>query len=241
MKTEIISFYSDVDNHTYYSDHAKRLSENCKSLNIPHDIRHLESHNDYRLNCLRKPKYIREMLLEKEKPLVWLDVDSIVHQELKVFDDKEKVCDVIFAYNMTHHEKDFNVLMPKASPIYVNNTAVVHEFLDFWVQQCELNLKTGTKVFDHEILLYRVLPFFSSKLRIGVLPKNYAIWPDEEFRLPENLKPVITIGVSTTSSKEKSLREMGMPESAVDVNMNRTNHQKIVKKLYEIGHLSQGQ
>jgi hypothetical protein len=102
-------------------------------------------------------------------------------------------------------------------------------------------LKTGTKVFDHEILLYRVLPFFSSKLRIGVLPKNYAIWPDEEFRLPENLKPIITIGVSTTSSKEKSLREMGMPESAVDVNMNRSGHQKIIKKLYEINHLKQGQ
>jgi len=34
MKTEIVSFYSDIDNRTYYSDHAKRLRQNCIELNI---------------------------------------------------------------------------------------------------------------------------------------------------------------------------------------------------------------
>lgn len=235
MKTEIISFYSDVDDNTYYSDNAKRLKENCKSLNIPCDIRHLESSNDYRLNCLKKPKFIREMLLEKEKPLVWLDVDSVVHQELKIFDDKEKICDVMFGYNMDANVNQFNVMHPKASPIYVTPKPIVYEFLDFWVQQCELNLSTGTKVFDHEILLYRVMPIFAKQLKIGVLPKNYVIWPDTEFQLPEHLQPVITIGVSTTPSKEKGLREMGMPESAIDTNMNRTGYQTTVKRLYDRG------
>jgi hypothetical protein len=51
------------------------------------------------------------------------------------------------------------------------------------------------------------------------LPKNYAIWPDEEFKLPENLKPAITIGVSDTPSKENSLREMGLPEKDIKFNL----------------------
>ena len=35
MKTEIVSFYCDIDDRTYYSDHARRLRINCNENNIP--------------------------------------------------------------------------------------------------------------------------------------------------------------------------------------------------------------
>mgnify|MGYP003353158941 CR=1 FL=1 len=36
MKTQVISFYSDIDDKTYYSDHAKRLKSQLDSLGIPY-------------------------------------------------------------------------------------------------------------------------------------------------------------------------------------------------------------
>ena len=219
MNTEIVSFYSDIEGKTYYSDHAKRLSENCKSLNIPHDIRHLESKGNYRLNCLSKPKFIRELLLEKEKPFVWMDVDSVIHNELTIYDDKEKVCDVIFAYQSLTPALHIN--NPKASPIYLNYNQKILEFMNYWVERCEENSKNSKfKVFDHEILLNEVLPVYMKTLRIGVLPLNYAIWPGTE--IPSNMKPMITMGIADNTSKEQSLREMGMKEK--DINFNLLRH-----------------
>ena len=36
MKTDIVSFYSDIDDRTYYSDHARRFRINCNENNIPY-------------------------------------------------------------------------------------------------------------------------------------------------------------------------------------------------------------
>lgn len=216
MKTEIVSFYSDIDNRTYYSDHAKRLRQNCIELNMPYDIRELPSTGSYRLNCLSKPKFILAMMEEKKKPFVWMDVDSVIHNELKIFDDKENVCDLIFAYQSIVPHKD--VLKPKASPIYLNQTPIVYEFVKFWIDKCEENLKNnGPKVFDHEILLVEVLPKFIQKLRVGVLTMNYAIWPGTD--APNGMKPYITMGIADGDSKQKSLKEMGLSESNIKFNM----------------------
>jgi hypothetical protein len=48
MKTEVISFYSDIDGKTYYSDHAKRLKQQLDALRVPYDIR--EKHHWVRIN-----------------------------------------------------------------------------------------------------------------------------------------------------------------------------------------------
>ncbi len=50
MKTLLISFYSDIEDKTYYSDNANRLREECKSLDIQCSIQHKESLGSYQLN-----------------------------------------------------------------------------------------------------------------------------------------------------------------------------------------------
>jgi hypothetical protein len=216
MKTEIVSFYADVDGRTYYSDHAIRLMENCKRLNIPHDIRKLKSRGEYRLNCLIKPKFILAVMEEKKKPFVWMDVDSIIHQELTAYDELEDKCDVAFAYQAI--PPNVPIQLPKASPIYLNYTPIAIEFIKFWVDKCEENEKTsGQKVFDHEILMRQVLPEYLPKLRIGVFGINYAIWPGT--KVPPGMVPMITMGIADGTSKEKSLREMGLSEHNVKFNL----------------------
>lgn len=216
MKTEVVSFYCDVDNRTYYSDHSRRLRINCNENNIPHDVRELPSRGEYRLNCLAKPKFILDVLEEKKKPFIWLDVDSKIHAELSVFDDLEDKCDIAFAYE--GFPPKVNPSTPKASPIYVTYKPIVIEFLNFWIAKCEENIKTsGRKVFDHEILMFDVLPNYIQKLKMGMLNKAYALWPTH--KVPENLKPMITMGIADGESKEKSLREMGAPEHIVQFNL----------------------
>lgn len=216
MKTEIVSFYADIDNRTYYSDHALRLKENCDRLNIPHDIRELKSKGEYRLNCLAKPKFILDMMLEKRKPFVWMDVDSIIHQELSAYDDLAENFDIGFAYQAVPPIQSLN--FPKASPIYLNFNKITLEFVKIWLDGCEENSKNKEqKVFDHEILMYQVLPKYLSKLRIYGFPINYAIWPGTE--IPENMTPMITMGIADGISKEKSLREMGLNENTVKFNL----------------------
>lgn len=216
MKTEIVSFYCDIDNRTYYSDHATRLRINCNENNIPHDIRQVESKGEYRLNCLTKPSFLLSVLEEKKKPFVWMDVDSIIHDELTVFDQLQDKCDVAFAYNGIPPNIDFK--LAKASPIYLNYNPIVIEFLKFWINQCDLNIKNpNVKVFDHEILMGVVLPMFLPKMKVGALSVNYAIWPGSE--IPSGLKPYITMGIADGQSKEKSLREMGLVESVVQYNL----------------------
>lgn len=216
MKTEIVSFYCDIDNRTYYSDHARRLRINCNENNIPHDVRELPSRGEYRLNCLAKPKFIRSIMEEKKKPFVWLDVDSRIHGELKVFDDIEGKCDIALAYSGI--PPDVNPNYPKASPIYFSYNEKVIDFIDFWIWCCEENEKgQERKLFDHEILMYQVLPVYLQKLTVGMLGLPYAIWPGSE--LPEGMTPMITMGIADGESKEKSLREMGLNEDVVQFNL----------------------
>jgi hypothetical protein len=224
MKTEIVSFYCDIDDRTYYSDHARRLRINCNENNIPHDIRELPSKGEYRLNCLSKPKFLLDVLMEKKKPFVWMDVDSLIHAELSIFDDMEDKCDMGFAYQ--GYPPQVNAQTPKASPIFLTYKDIVIEFLQFWIDCCNENINNPlVKVFDHEILMQDVLPVFLPQMRIGMLGMPYAIWPGTQ--LPENIQPMITMGIADGQSKENALREMGIREDIIRFNLVGNNKNEI--------------
>ena len=64
MNTLLISFYSDIEEKTYYSDNAERLIGECDALGMPYDIQEKETLGTYQLNCLSKPQYILDKLNE---------------------------------------------------------------------------------------------------------------------------------------------------------------------------------
>jgi hypothetical protein len=152
MKTEIISFFSDIDGTSYYSDHAFRLREECFKYNIPYDFRYMESTGDYRLNCLRKPQFILSLLQEKKKPLVWMDIDSVIHKELLAFDHlSENNADIGFAYPIIKQDQ-IAMSSPKASPIFCNYNEKIIAFLQTWIDRCKESIEQGEHFFDHEKL-----------------------------------------------------------------------------------------
>jgi hypothetical protein len=214
MKTPLVTFFADVDGRTYYSDHAKRFIKNCRDLDMPFILRELKSKGDYRMNCLSKPKFILDMMMEINVPFVWMDVDSIMHKQLNVFDDLVPNCDIGMAFPKIPTKDDPSIALPKASPIFINNTAAAIQFVRDWVDMADQVKKQGTPIFDHEILVQLFLNNIK-KLRIGCLPVGFCVWPGTEIQGEK----IITMGLADTPSKEKTLKELGFNEDAISKQM----------------------
>jgi len=210
MITKLISYFCDVDGGTYYSDHGKRLKKNCEDLGINHDIVEVESYNDYRLNTLRKPKFILEKMHEYKSPVLWMDVDSYIHRPLQFFDffnDKQ--------YDMVYSTEAPDWGPMKASPIYLPYKAKTIKMVERWIEGCQKVLDEGKTLFDHEVLLWDVLPLFidhphwnweqKDPMKLFALSSQFCTWP-HRFNKETTY---ITMGLSDVESKGKHLKDMG--------------------------------
>jgi len=212
MKTPLVSFFADVDGKTYYSDHAKRFIKNCRNLNIPFIVRELETKGNYRDNCLAKPRFIMQMMQEINSPFVWMDIDSIIHKPLNVFDDLVASCDIALAFTKIPTKEDNSISLPKASPLFVNNTNKGIEFIYKWVKARDEIIQKKIPVFDHEVLVQVFLKEIKN-IRIGCLPVNYCIWPGEEEKVQG--EKYITMGLADVDSKQENLKHFGFDEKEI--------------------------
>ena len=204
MKTEIISFYSDVDGTTYYTDSAKRLIEQLTELEVPFDIRPKESLGTYQKNCLSKPLYILSMLEEKKKPIIWLDVDSTVMETPEIFDTFEGNADIVVACAGN------DIMSAKASPIYFAYNDNVKLFMEQWIDIAR-RLAEEEKWFDHEALLTLInTTRRDANYSIKFVGPEYCVWPGQE-----NDSTIILMGLSDAESKKSKLREMGFNEEQI--------------------------
>ena len=165
MKTKIISFYADLTRSTYYSDSAKKLKETCINLNIDNDIIMLESRGSYMLNCLAKPKFIKDMMAKYNCPLIWMDCDTILKEPFTIFDDI--IEDIGFA---THTGCISGI---KASPIFFNNTSNFTLIIDEWIFACEEGLRCNQIELDHDAIKHVVLPKIHKDISIFLIKENY--------------------------------------------------------------------
>lgn len=205
MQTQVISFYSDVDNNTYYSDHAIRIKQQLDELGVPYDIREKQSLGSYQKNCLSKPSFIYKLLIEKQKPVIWLDIDSNVLKPLTVFDMFNGNTDMVFASGCT------KIICAKASPIYFDFNSKVLEFLQDWMQKSKQAIELE-QWFDHEALMELLINYYNNKqLNIKFLGPEYCCWPGRS--TPDT---VIEMGLADTDSKKESLRKLGMNEHAIN-------------------------
>jgi len=204
MKTMLISFYSDIEDKTYYSDNANRLRKECQDLDIQCSIQHKESLGSYQLNCLSKPQFILDMLDEFKQPLLWMDVDSRLHKTPDIFDQFDESVDMVLA--------TANGMLSgmKASPLYFNNTDKAKEFINAWIASTKDILENNVGVFDHEPL-FGLIPTFIKKMNIGYVGSEYCIWPGHT-----NENTYITMGLADAESKKESLRSLGMAEDLIE-------------------------
>ena len=204
MKTLLISFYSDIEGKTYYSDHASRIIKECEELQIPYDIREKTSLGSYQLNCLSKPQYILNMMEGLNKPVLWMDIDSKIHKTLDIFDHFEEDVDMVLA--------TANGMLSgiKASPLYFGNTENAKNFIRTWIASGKDIIETNQGVFDHEPL-FPLVEHFSKIMNIRVVGPEYCIWPGHT-----NENTFVTMGLADSETKKESLRSLGMNESLIE-------------------------
>ena len=204
MNLEIVSFFSDVDGTTYYSDHAKRLIEECEKLNVPYDIKEKPSHGAYQKNCLSKPRFLLNKLHEKRRPFLWLDVDTYLMKDPDIFDTFPPHFDIGFATSLPQ------ISGVKASPIFVNNTPNAEKFLESWDDHAKMALLHEKKYFDHEPL-FSIISVYMEQMRIGFAGPEYCVWPHQQKE-----DTVMMMGLSDVESKKQNLRDMGMNEQKIE-------------------------
>lgn len=204
MQTEVISFYSDIDGKTYYSDHAKRLITQLNNLKIPHDIREKQSLGSYQQNCLSKPDFIYKMLIQKQKPIVWLDIDSDVRKTLNIFDNFKENTDLAVACSTN------KLHAAKASPIYFGFNSKTLDFLQHWNYMTRQMMKNG-KWFDHEALIGVLHTFYQREgFRMKFIGPEYCVWPGNE-----NENSIVVMGLADVDSKKEALKQLGMSEELI--------------------------
>ena len=204
MNTVLISFYSDIEDNTYYSDNADRIIKECESLEIPYHIKKKESLGSYQLNCLSKPQFILDTLEELNRPILWMDIDSKIHKPLDIFDVFDEDTDM----GVTTSTGQLNGL--KASPLYFGNTAKAKEFINAWIDSTKNIIENNEGVFDHEPL-FSLIPMFIKGMKVAMVGGEYCTWPGHT-----NENTCITMGLADSENKKECLRNLGFDEGAIE-------------------------
>lgn len=205
MQTLVISYFCDVDGSTYYSDHGKRFQEECQQHNIPYSVAHIESHGTYQKNCLLKPKFIYSKLIEHQKPILWLDIDTFIMKKPEVFDGFSTL-----GINLAVASTDPAVLTQvKASPLWFNYNPDTLGFIQEWIKQCDHVRANNISIFDHETFIGCLMNYVKEK-KIAILNHDYCTWPGHA-----NENTVLMMGLSDAPSKKEVLKQMGYTDDLI--------------------------
>jgi hypothetical protein len=144
------------------------------------------------------------MISQKQKPVVWLDIDSDVRKSLDVFDQFVGNTDVAVSCSIN------KLHAAKASPIYLDFNSKVLEFLQHWTFMARQMANNG-QWFDHEALIGILHSFYQKDgFKIKFIGPEYCVWPGQE-----NDASVIVMGLADVDSKKEALKKLGMSEDLI--------------------------
>lgn len=195
MKTKIISFYSDIEGKTYYSDCGRQLMQKLNQFNVNHDIEELPSSGNYMRNCLKKPSFILSKLIQYKKPLIWMDIDTDFRSPFDSFDECNQ--DVGFC------TKTGDIAGVQSFMIYFNYTENSILFLSRWKEECEKAINENRIELDHDVIKYTVLPELISKIKIRLLSENYM-----DFFNGKHIKITLSKNLNTKREAHKKIKEI---------------------------------
>ena len=126
----VISFYTE---NTPYQLEAMSLIASCNELGIEAEIEGLPSEGSWERNCAIKPFYIRKKLMEKKRPVFWVDADAIFKKKPDF--SFLKGSDISFR-EMKRFSQDRRLKYASGS-LFLNYTPRTLEFVDKWCDHCQ--------------------------------------------------------------------------------------------------------
>lgn len=163
----VISFYTES---SPYQLEAMSLIESCNKYGIEADIEPVVSEGVWERNCLIKPFFIRQKLLEKKRPVFWVDVDAVfkkkpdfsmmLHSDLALREMKRFSDDARFKYC--------------SGSLFLNHTSRALKFVDKWCEHCQKRIdKNEDLLFLDQISLADLIER-GEEIKVFPLPIAYA-------------------------------------------------------------------
>lgn len=183
MTPEIISFYTK---NTPYEKEVEGLRSSCEKFNLKHDIVGIDTLGDWEVNCCYKSKFILDQLEKKKRPLLWIDADGEVNQELKLFESINTDLAVWINPTATIHHRSKVI----SSTVYINYTEKALELVRLWKKLCEETLTDPDRTVEvwDQTCLRDAIFHEENKADVLPLPDTYCARFDD----PIEGDPVIT-------------------------------------------------
>ena len=119
----IIGYYTK---DSPYVSEAQRFAKSCLNVGMPLYLQPIDDSGDWNMNTAFKPVFILETLTRLDCPLLYIDVDAVIHEN----------CDEYFAglqseYDFACHWLEGKRLL--SGTLWFNNTEAAHKLLSAWL------------------------------------------------------------------------------------------------------------
>lgn len=163
----VISFYTENTRHQVA---AESLIASCQALGIEAEIERVPSEGSWEHNCAKKPFFIRKKLLEKKRPVFWVDADAIFKKapDFTPFTQSDLAFRVMKRFSHDRRLKYFS------GSLFLNYTPQAIKFADAWCAHCQQKIdKKENIIFLDQISLVDLIER-GEQIKIAPLPIAYS-------------------------------------------------------------------
>jgi hypothetical protein len=167
----VISFYTE---NTPYQLEVFSLIRSCDELGIELEVEGVPDLGSWQRNCARKPQFIRDKLLEKKRPIFWVDADAVFRKQpdFSSFMDSD--------FSLREIPGKDKRLKYRAGSIFINYTSGGIVFADAWATLCQNKIDSGIELsFIDQITIYDLIEK-GIEAKFLDLPSSYCKVFDEE-------------------------------------------------------------
>lgn len=167
----VVSYFTN----NYY-DYYFKFTESLKKYNIKYYIEFLKGKWEWKNACNHKAEFILKCLNSIPCPVLWIDIDAVVHSNLNYFNELiEKNIDIGFYY------RDSRELL--SGTLFFNDTENARIVLKTWKEQSK-----NVNMWDQRNLQQVLYMNKIKDLKIEYLPVTYCYFDLLKNRLNENDK-----------------------------------------------------
>lgn len=114
-----------------YEEVAHRLKLSLATFELEHIVVPVPDRGTWVANCARKPLFIRDLLSQMKKPLVWIDADAVVVKRPALFEDSA-YCHDAAVCRYTWHQGKRETL---SGTVWFNDTYMAKRMVEHWIEQ----------------------------------------------------------------------------------------------------------
>ena len=166
QKPIFVSYYTKG---SVYETEAKELVASLDHFGVEHKVCAIEDRGSWSANCCYKAEFLLEMLEKYQRPVVWVDADSLVVRSPDFFNGLS--ADVaLYVNDHVDPSSDGKIL---TGTIFANNTPSAKKLLQLWKKEGERMLKTYKGLVLDQVALRRVVLHYPTIVEMKRLPEKY--------------------------------------------------------------------